>query len=77
MCMLLTGTEPGTVVVTRKAVNGLLEPRYEQIVMGKRVNHSCLLDSHLASELVACGDGEGFSVVLGDTMCTSDFYEGD
>ena len=39
------------------------------------MSHSSELDSNLVSELLACDCGD-FSVVLGDTMCTSDFYEG-
>ena len=48
-----------------------------QVIMGKRVSHSSELDSDLAAALLACHNGEDFSVVLGDTMCTSDFYEGE
>jgi hypothetical protein len=48
-----------------------------QIIMGKRVSHSSELDSNLAEELLACCNCGDFSVVLGDTMCTSDFYEGE
>ncbi|XP_028390899.1 uridine phosphorylase 1-like [Dendronephthya gigantea] len=69
------GTEPGTVVVTKNAVNELLKPQYEQIILGKRVSHSSELDSKLTAELLAC-NREDFAVVSGDTMCTLDFYEG-
>ena len=41
------------------------------------MSHSSELDSNLAEELLACRTGGDFSVVLGDTMCTSDFYEGE
>lgn len=39
------------------------------------MSHSSELDSKLAAELLAC-KREDFAVVSGDTMCTSDFYEG-
>ena len=32
-CFTILGTEPGTVVVTRNSVNGLLEPQYEQVTL--------------------------------------------
>lgn len=40
------------------------------------MSHSSELDGNLASELLACSDCADFSIVYGDTMCTSDFYEG-
>lgn len=40
------------------------------------MSHSSELDGNLASKLLACSDCGDFSIVYGDTMCTSDFYEG-
>lgn len=70
------GTEPGTVVITKKVVNELLKPIFEQIVLGKKMSYPSDLDSKIASELMICGKFSNIPVVSGDTMCTSDFYEG-
>ena len=40
------------------------------------MSHPSELDCNLASEILACCDCGDFSIVYGDTMCTSDFYEG-
>ncbi|XP_049497179.1 uridine phosphorylase 1 isoform X5 [Panthera uncia] len=69
--------EPGSVVVTRQAVDASFKPVFEQMVLGKRVVHRTHLDERLAQELMQCGaDLREFPTVLGNTMCTSDFYEG-
>ncbi|XP_049497176.1 uridine phosphorylase 1 isoform X2 [Panthera uncia] len=71
------GLEPGSVVVTRQAVDASFKPVFEQMVLGKRVVHRTHLDERLAQELMQCGaDLREFPTVLGNTMCTSDFYEG-
>ncbi|XP_055065662.2 uridine phosphorylase 1 [Misgurnus anguillicaudatus] len=69
--------EPGTVVVTKRAVDSMLKPSFEQIILGKPVVRNTELDSKLAEELLKCGEELGkFKTVIGDTMCTLDFYEG-
>ncbi|XP_061432368.1 uridine phosphorylase 1-like [Lethenteron reissneri] len=71
------GLEPGTVVVSRSAVDACFQPQMEQMVLGKSVVRSTELHPGLAAELVACGRAVGgFQTVLGNTMCTHDFYEG-
>ncbi|XP_039091606.1 uridine phosphorylase 1 [Hyaena hyaena] len=71
------GLEPGSVVITRQAVDASFQPVFEQMVLGKRVVHRTHLDERLAQELMQCGaDLHEFPTVLGNTMCTSDFYEG-
>ncbi|XP_029786491.1 uridine phosphorylase 1 isoform X2 [Suricata suricatta] len=71
------GLEPGSVVITRQAMDPSFKPVFEQMVLGKRVVHRVHLDEQLAQELMQCGAELGeFPTVLGDTMCTSDFYEG-
>ncbi|XP_046847046.1 uridine phosphorylase 1-like isoform X2 [Xenia sp. Carnegie-2017] len=71
------GTEPGTVVITKKAVNGSMEPKYENMILGKRFYYPSDLDSKLASQIQFCSQTDvDFPVIYGDTMCASDFYEG-
>lgn len=68
------GLEPGTVVITRTAVNALLEPFSEQVILGKVVRFPTTLDEQLQKQLLECsGD---IQTAVGDTMCTFDFYEG-
>lgn len=71
------GLEPGTVVVTKQAVDAMFLPRFEQIILGKPVVRSTELDVDLAEELLQCSkDLSEFNTVIGNTMCTMDFYEG-
>ncbi|XP_033718649.1 uridine phosphorylase 1 isoform X2 [Tursiops truncatus] len=71
------GLEPGSVVITRQAVDGCFKQEFEQIVLGKRVVRNTHLDDWLVQELVRCSADLGeFPTVVGNTMCTLDFYEG-
>ncbi|GFO20479.1 uridine phosphorylase [Plakobranchus ocellatus] len=74
------GIEPGSLVITEEAVNGLLQPYMEVATLGKLVQHPSRLDSELAQQLLALAQTEpqcqGHSTYLGKTMCTLDFYEG-
>lgn len=74
---LLLGLKPGTVVVTKQSVDAMFKPSFEQIILGKPVVRSTELDGKLAEDLLKCGDDLGeFETVIGNTMCTLDFYEG-
>lgn len=65
-------------VITRQAVDASFKPVFEQVVLGKRVVQRTHLDEELAQELMQCSlELLDFPTVLGNTMCTSDFYEGD
>lgn len=66
--------EPGTVVITKTAVNALLEPFSEQVILGKVVRFPTTLDEQLQKQLLECS-GE-ILTATGNTMCTHDFYEG-
>lgn len=68
------GLEPGTVVITRRAVNALLEPVNEQVILGKQVSFPTTLDEDLQQQLL--DSSEDLPTAVGDTMCTDDFYEG-
>ncbi|XP_007659827.1 uridine phosphorylase 1 [Ornithorhynchus anatinus] len=71
------GLEPGTVVITRKAVDACFKPEFEQIILGKRVVRNTDLDEKLAQELTKCAqEMNEFNTIIGNTMCTLDFYEG-
>ncbi|KAI5618297.1 uridine phosphorylase 1 isoform X2, partial [Silurus asotus] len=71
------GLQPGTVVVTKEAVDATFLPRFEQVVLGKTVVRGTELDFELAEELLQCGkELAEFETVIGNTMCTMDFYEG-
>lgn len=72
------GLEPGSVVITRQAVDTRFEPQLEQVVLGERVVRRTDLDEPLARELSRCAADLGtFPAVVGNTMCTLDFYEGE
>lgn len=74
---VFSGLQPGTVVVTGQSVDAMFLPRFEQVVLGKTVVRSTELDPELAEELLQCGKDLGeFETVIGNTMCTLDFYEG-
>ncbi|XP_053537185.1 uridine phosphorylase 1 [Ictalurus punctatus] len=71
------GLQPGTVVVTKQSVDAMFLPCFEQVVLGKTVVRSTELDVELAEELLQCGkELAEFETVIGNTMCTLDFYEG-
>jgi uridine phosphorylase len=71
------GLEPGSVVITRQAVDACFKAEFEQLVLGKRVVRSTDLDEQLVQELLQCSvDLSEFTTVVGNTMCTLDFYEG-
>lgn len=71
------GLPPGTVVVTEEAVDGRVRPVLDTIILGKVVSRKSKLDLGLAKNLVATGREEDkFMTVLGKTISTDDFYEG-
>ncbi|XP_016893270.1 uridine phosphorylase 1 isoform X2 [Cynoglossus semilaevis] len=71
------GVEPGTVVITKQALDGKFQPKMEQIILGKTVERSTELDQGLAEELLQCSkELNQFQTVTGNTICTMDFYEG-
>ncbi|NXQ36294.1 UPP2 phosphorylase, partial [Alaudala cheleensis] len=71
------GIEAGSVVITDVAVDSSFQPRFEQVVLGDVVVRSTQLDKELAQELLACSrDIPDFPTLIGHTMCTYDFYEG-
>ncbi|XP_073516075.1 uridine phosphorylase 1-like isoform X5 [Phyllobates terribilis] len=71
------GIDPGSVVITSQSVSPSFKPEFEQIVLGKTVIRSTELNNELAQELAQCSkEIHEFNTVIGSTMCTLDFYEG-
>lgn len=71
------GLEPGSVVITSEAVDGLLRPYMEVATLGMLLQHPSRLDHKLAKELLSLADENAdFLTKIGKTMCTLDFYEG-
>ncbi|XP_051577282.1 uridine phosphorylase 1-like isoform X3 [Myxocyprinus asiaticus] len=71
------GLKPGTVVVTKQSLDSMFQPRFEQHILGKPVVRSTELDGELTEELLQCSkELAEFETVIGNTMCTLDFYEG-
>ena len=71
------GVAGGTVVVGKSAVNGELQCSFKRVVLGRVVEHSTEFDAELAAEAVALARREPvIDCVLGNTMGTDDFYEG-
>ncbi|XP_016842398.1 uridine phosphorylase 1 isoform X1 [Nasonia vitripennis] len=71
------GIEGGTVVISEEAVDEMLNPYYEQHILGKKVCRPAILDRQVVRELKALAHAEDpYDTVSGKTMCTSDFYEG-
>lgn len=53
------------------------QPRFEQVILGKTVVRNTDLDQSLAEDLLQCSkELNQFKTVVGNTMCTLDFYEG-
>ncbi|CAD7084499.1 unnamed protein product [Hermetia illucens] len=71
------GIPPGTVVVTEGALNGVLKGVHEFIILGKRVERPATFDQALAQKIQECAlPADNFKIVLGKTIGTDDFYEG-
>lgn len=68
------GLEPGTVVISQNGLNAKLQPYFEQDVMGETRTYPTQLDPELAREIY---ESRGhIPVLLGNTIGTNDFYEG-
>ncbi|XP_063285705.1 uridine phosphorylase 2 isoform X2 [Pelobates fuscus] len=71
------GIEPGTVVITDIAVDAFFRPQFEQIILDKVVVRNTQLHQELAKDLLECSrEISSFPTIIGHTMCTYDFYEG-
>ncbi|XP_043264619.1 uridine phosphorylase 1 isoform X1 [Colletes gigas] len=71
------GIEGGTVVISEETVDGMLKPYLELSVLGKMVRRPAKLDRQLTHDLKALAHRDDpYDTVVGKTMCTYDFYEG-
>ncbi|XP_068101846.1 uridine phosphorylase 2 isoform X3 [Hyperolius riggenbachi] len=71
------GIEPGTVVITDTAVDSFFRPQFEQVILDKVVVRNTELHPELAESLLRCSNEiNDFPTIIGHTMCTYDFYEG-
>ncbi|KAL6725593.1 uridine phosphorylase [Ancylostoma duodenale] len=70
------GVEPGTVIVSKNAINAELNEQYVQWIAGERVVRETYLDEGLRNDLIAMANEMKIPVDTGYTMCADDFYEG-
>ncbi|XP_053327559.1 uridine phosphorylase 2 [Spea bombifrons] len=71
------GIEPGTVVITDTAVDAFFRPQFDQVILDKVVVRNTELHRELAENLLQCStEIPDFPSIIGHTMCTYDFYEG-
>lgn len=72
------GLSPGSLVITSVSVDGMLRPYQELVVLGQKVYRPSTLDEELCLELKIAAEKylQECTVVIGKTMCTDDFYEG-
>ncbi|KAM9664399.1 LOW QUALITY PROTEIN: uridine phosphorylase 2 [Trichechus inunguis] len=71
------GIVSGSVVITDTAVDSFFKPRFEQVILDNIITRSTELDKDLAEELFNCSkEIPFFPTLIGHTMCTYDFYEG-
>ncbi|XP_066599908.1 uridine phosphorylase 1-like isoform X2 [Prorops nasuta] len=71
------GLDGGTVVISEEVVDGMQNSYLETPVLGKLVKRPAKLNRQLVRELKVLAHREDpYDTVVGKTMCTSDFYEG-
>lgn len=71
------GVEPGTVVISDQAVDGLGNSYYSVPILGKVVTRPAILDKKVVRELKALATSDDpYDTITGTTMCAEDFYEG-
>ena len=70
------GIEPGTIVISKSAVNSKLEALQHTIECGEEYVYSTVLDEHLADELIEFNNKyTKFSLIAGKAIGAWDFYE--
>ncbi|VDM65021.1 unnamed protein product [Strongylus vulgaris] len=70
------GVEPGTVVITKNAMNAELNEKYVQWIAGEKVERDTYLDEGFRDELIAMAKEKNIPAESGYTMCADEFYEG-
>uniref|UniRef100_H2ZBV0 Nucleoside phosphorylase domain-containing protein n=1 Tax=Ciona savignyi TaxID=51511 RepID=H2ZBV0_CIOSA len=69
------GLDPGTVVITDKAYNGLLKPVYTQVACGKAIDYPTSTHPEVRTKLHECALSVTSQSVIGNTLSANDFYE--
>merc|ERR1719454_1137847 len=69
------GVKPGTLIVTEKAFDPLLENAYTLIQCGKQIKLKAEADSELSQSLIDTGLRLGLKIEKGNTISTDDYYE--
>ncbi|XP_011067008.1 PREDICTED: uridine phosphorylase 1 [Acromyrmex echinatior] len=71
------GHEGGTVIISEEALDEMMKPYMELMVLGKLVRRPAKLDRQLARDLKGLAHRDDpYDTVIGKTMCSNDFYEG-
>ncbi|CAL4082258.1 unnamed protein product, partial [Meganyctiphanes norvegica] len=71
------GIEGGNLAISESAVDGMMNPYLELPILGKMKRRPATLDKELCDELKDLGkQDDPFTIDIGKTMCTYDFYEG-
>ncbi|XP_072174394.1 uridine phosphorylase 2-like isoform X1 [Diadema setosum] len=69
--------EPGTVVITDKALDEMFKPEYNLPVLGRIVTRPTQLSQEVADDIQSCQPSyNNFSIIKANTLCASDFFEG-
>lgn len=70
------GISPGTIVVTRNALNGCLKPEMSLAVLGSTTYLPAKLDISLSQKLFTfLEEQSSFQCVMGDTLCAETFFD--
>nr|XP_002128532.1 uridine phosphorylase 2 [Ciona intestinalis] len=69
------GLDPGTVVITDTAYNGLLQPHHAQVACGKEIHYPSFTNPDLRNGLLKCALTVTNQCVIGNTLSANDFYE--
>ena len=70
------GVPAGTLVITNRVFNGLLKEEHEIVILGERKMRPSVMSRELAESLLAVQDDKSYKTMVGGTMCTDDFFEG-
>lgn len=70
------GVPAGSVVVTDKALDGELQFGYEHVACGVKKRWPGQADAELNKSIIDANAGVDYTVTIGNTMSTDDYYEG-
>jgi len=71
------GIEGGNLIITSEIVNEkTFKSEWIYYSCGKEIRQSCQLNADIASKLKAIADAKKYPCIIGKTMTTEDYYEG-